>query len=216
MVDFKKMSQDSAARRLIRSESCVQSDNNDYRYWLARKTMGPPNKLADGFHQGMIFVMLNPSTARADTRDPTDMRVQSFALKFGAKWYGIVNLFATSSPDPKSIFDFGYDSAVGSQNDEIIGGVFREALDYRLPVVCAWGKPSLRTAQVKLVRQRASEVMHAYNVRRAIAEWHPEGERPHPLYALAQTLEGWARHPLYLGLAQGNLTPHRTDIYSGH
>lgn len=228
MVDFKKLNEGSRVRRELRSCSCIESENHDYRYWLARNTEhGSPWRLAYGAHPGIIFVMLNPSTAREHVRDPTDRRCQAFAGKFGAAWYGIVNLFATSSSEPKSIFDFGYDAAVGASNDEIIAAVFREALDHNWPVVCAWGAPSLPRRYVKLVRQRALEVMTAYNARRvATAEYNSRergvaqvylpkpGDAPQPLYCLAHTADKWPRHPLYLGLAEGELLRHSIDTYS--
>lgn len=197
-------------RRELRSCSCIESENHDYRMWLARMIDGSPCRLAEGPGPGIIFIMLNPSTAREDVRDPTDRRCQAFAAKFGAHWYGIVNLFATSSPDPKSIFDFGYDAAVGPDNDEVIAAVFREALDHNWPVVCAWGAPSLPRRWVTLVRQRALEVMAAYNARKAVAASLPAK----PLYCLAHTADLWPRHPLYLGLADGELSCHTIDTYS--
>lgn len=220
MVDFKKLMVESLMLKNIRANSCVETDNHDYRYWLARSIDGSPVRIAEGIGRGIIFVMLNPSTAREIKRDPTDNRCQGFAAKFGAQWYGIVNLFAVSSPHPEDIFDYGYDSAIGPENDDYIRTVFREALDHNWPVVCGWGKPTLRVAQNKLIAQRAHEVMTAYNARRnsslAMNTRHrlPGAVLPSPLYCLEHAACGkWPRHPLYLGQAEGRLIPH-IDTYS--
>lgn len=206
--------------RMVRAESCIESANHDYRYWLVRgAAQGEPVRLAEGGGPGGIFVMLNPSRARAEIRDPTDRRCQAFARKFNWAWYGIVNLFATSSSNPRSVFDFGYDSAIGPDNDRIIAAVFHEALDHRWPVVCAWGAPSaFNKTQTQLVRQRALEVMTSYNARRAagvrpLGVLDPGHVDPPRLCCLEHTADGWPRHPLYLGIAQGNLTHHRPAVY---
>lgn len=165
------------------------SENDQERYWLARWTTGRPINP----HLLAIFLMLNPSKARGEgVGDPTQRKCNGFADRMGARRYGLINLFAYSTPYPEELFEFGYDAAVGKHNDEVTQRVMFECKRRHLPLICAWGKPSkLRRSELELMDMR---VRHVVQFAKAVEI---------PLYCLAKTPDGAPRHPLMLGYEDG-------------
>src|SRR5581483_9586135 len=95
-----------------------------YRYSLARF-------FGDG---GVVnFIMLNPSTADAETDDPTIRRCLGFAKAWGYGTLVVTNLFAYRATDPAELAKAG--DPVGPDNDTRL---WSEAQLSDL-VVCAWG-----------------------------------------------------------------------------
>lgn len=142
-----------------------------YRYLLGRR-----------WDEGCVlpWIMLNPSTADADTDDPTVRRVVQFSHDAGYRAAIVVNLFALRSPDPKALRS--HPDPVGPGNDPLLTlmaqGLEREAtiLD-RLPAaVAAWG--------AKAPADRVSTVMA---ILAGINLW-----------CLGTTKAGHPRHPLYV------------------
>jgi hypothetical protein len=123
----------------------------------------------------MAFCMLNPSTADAETNDPTVERCQRRAMAAGYGGLVVVNLFALRSTDPDALYH--HHDPVGLGNDHIILGVAREAKAF----VCGWG-----THADKVSPGRAQSVLEMLQ---------GEGVVPH---ALGLTKDGHPRHPLYL------------------
>jgi hypothetical protein len=107
-----------------------------YRYWLLRRWSNRP--LA-------TFVMLNPSTADANSDDATIRKCMGFADAWGLGGIWVVNLFALRSTNPYGLVSdevgrrYALDGgvltrAVGPDNDEWL----RAACEYDSPVL-AWG-----------------------------------------------------------------------------
>jgi len=98
-----------------------------YRYTLTREVAS-----LDG-HGVVCWVMLNPSTATAETDDPTIRRVKAFSRAWGYRSASIVNLFAYRSTEPRRLLYV--EDPVGPENDRVI----REVAGNANAVVVAWG-----------------------------------------------------------------------------
>lgn len=147
------------------SSSAVIDPTGKYRYQLAR--------VWDRTRTRMLFVMLNPSTADADTDDPTIRKCAGFAKKWGYGALEVVNLYALRATDPDEIWRD--DAPVGPENDAYI----LDAAGRARIIVAAWG------AQPKSFGRAA------YVGRMLV-------ERRYFLWALRFTKDGHPEHPLYL------------------
>lgn len=180
--------------------SCVSSVDtgsreDDFRWYLGRTVPNLGNQSPRNPGR-VIFVMLNPSKARGiDVGDPTQRKCTGFTHRLGYGAYGIVNLFAYSTPYPNELFEFGYEHAIGRLNDEAILRVLDRAKAANWPVIAAWGAPSLPKNERLLVSRR---VAHLYGWAKAMEL---------PLYALAEGEGGYPRHPLMLGYEHASLKP---------
>jgi hypothetical protein len=149
----------------------VLSADGRYRYLLTRDTgcLG-----GDGT---VTFVMLNPSTADAETDDATIRRCKGFALRWGFARLLVVNLFALRGPDPGILLRVCDAEAEGPTNVRHIIDAITEA---KL-VVAAWGSwhPSATA-------RPASDVV--------LITWG----QSKPLRCLGKTKDGSPRHPLYV------------------
>lgn len=149
--------------------SAVISDCGTYRYLLERDT----DMLGDGT---VAFVLLNPSTADAETDDPTVRRCRRFARDWGYARLAIINLFAYRATDPKELPHAP--DPVGPLNDEWI----RVACEDADRVVCAWGVNGTWRGRDLEVRRIIAELGPHYL--RLTAGGHPQ----HPLYLPATLL----------------------------
>ncbi|HTJ43998.1 MAG TPA: DUF1643 domain-containing protein [Kofleriaceae bacterium] len=95
-----------------------------YRYLLARRWARGP---------GVLFVMLNPSTADEVTDDPTIRRCVGFARKWRAPAMEVVNLYALRATHPRDLF--AHRAPIGDDNDRAI----RSAAARAREIVVAWG-----------------------------------------------------------------------------
>ena len=146
--------------RTARISSC-----GAYRYRLTR-WWGPGYMLP--------FVMLNPSTADADTDDPTIRRCMSFARRENAGGIVVVNQFAFRATSPDDLFKAT--DPYGPANDDSLWEVALEAAGTDMPIVCAWGSRGGRSNRHVAILQRG-------NAR---------------LVCLGKTKDGYPRHPLYV------------------
>src|SRR5574337_242506 len=73
-----------------------------YRYRLTRELDGA--LFAAATARTITFIMLNPSTADANTDDPTIRRCKGFARGWGYGRLLIVNLFAFRATDPRDMW----------------------------------------------------------------------------------------------------------------
>lgn len=120
-----------------------------------------------------LFIMLNPSTATAETDDPTTRRCLAFARRLNCGRYRAVNLFAWRSSKPTNLLRVA--EPVGPENDVTIRASVRSAG----PVVVAWGTAGMW-------KGREAEVMSILHA-----------EHCYPL-CLGLTENGSPRHPLYV------------------
>ena len=138
-------------------------DARRYRYWLHRDLSATGN-------EGLVFVMLNPSTANASEDDPTIRRCMDFGRRWGFRELTVVNLFALRAADSADLRRHGAE-AIGERNDDMLHWVRRQAT----MVVAAWGNYGShlnRDAAVLPIIQ--------------------------PTMALRVTQQGCPAHPLYL------------------
>lgn len=127
----------------------------------------------------MTFIMLNPSTADADTDDPTIRRCIAFAKRHKCNYLQVINLFAFRATDPKELKYC--EDPVGPDNKE----AFRDAIinchnpDYKGIFVCAWGNHGTYMRQ----DETALGWLEEYGI---------------PVYCLGLSKDGNPKHPLYL------------------
>lgn len=142
---------------------------------------------------GVVFVMLNPSVADADTDDPTIRRCVGFARSWGYSGVVVVNLFAYRETHPKRLleaYQAGVDVVGVGNNDSILAAVGTPSssrFSDRRMVVLAWGGINPR------LRWRVREVEHLL-IKAAGVKMH----------CLGCTAGGEPRHPLML---PANLRP---------
>jgi hypothetical protein len=136
--------------------NAVISPDDTYRYRLSR-TWGEGPTAA--------FVLLNPSTADADTDDRTVTRCVKYAAGMGFGRLVVVNLFALRSSDPAALES--HPAPVGPGNDAHVAAAVRAADR----TIVGWGNAGGR---------RGREVA---------------GRLDAVLYAIGTTAAGHPRHP---------------------
>lgn len=152
---------------------------NEYRYRLWR-IWGPGRPLP--------IIMLNPSTADAQTDDATIRKCVGFARRLGYHGIDVANLFAYRTPAPSELAALVREVpalAVGPSNDSKLADFLKHygpppkgRLDVR-PVVAAWG------ALAQVFQSRANQVLATYRT----YDWR----------AFELTAKGHPRHPSRLG-----------------
>jgi hypothetical protein len=164
----------------VKCYATMGGEDSEYRYLLTREWT-PGGK-------GLLFIMLNPSTADATQDDPTIRRCMNFARRDGYAGIAVVNLFAYRATDPKELKHVieteGIGRAIGGDNHYNISTLFTARRQMRsfFDVVCAWGANELGGA----LRQAVDELYRYHNLNRE----YPQ------CYGLSKS--GWPRHPLYL------------------
>lgn len=146
-----------------------------YRYMLDR-VVDPLGDLID--RKTVTFVMLNPSTADAETTDPTLTRCIGYALREGGTYLQLVNLFALRSPNPDDL-SAPFIDPVGPDNDFWI----EDALSRTDLCIVGWG--------TKVPRAYRSRILDVYGLIAAAG---------HDAYAIKIAKDGNPWHPLYGGL----------------
>jgi hypothetical protein len=153
--------------------TCELSPCGRYRYSLGDSL---PNLFAATLTL-VLWVMLNPSTADANTDDPTIRKVRGFTESWGHNRWQVVNMFALRATDPKvlhsHIATHGVASAVGPDNDEQI----RLAARFADLIVVGWGD------NAKRYPERVAEVRRLLDVGK-------------PIKCLGTSAGGFPRHPL--------------------
>ena len=135
-----------------------------YRYRLGRM-WGPVG--------GVVFVMLNPSTADATQNDPTIRRCLGFARREGWGSLDVVNLFGLRATNPAELA--AHPDPVGPRNDAAIG----DAIHAADAVICAWGAHPMTQHQdraatvLRLLRQHGSRIYRLGPPTRSGAPRHP-------------------------------------------
>ncbi len=139
----------------------IISECKRYRYALYRDVGNKP----------LVFCMLNPSTADAETDDRTIAKCRKYAKGFGYDGIIVVNLYAYRSTDPKIML--AASDPVGPDNDKHIFELCRGR-----DVICAWGANALH--------ERINQVITILNQAAANT------------FCLSLTNKGQPGHPLYL------------------
>lgn len=129
--------------------------------------------------------MLNPSTADADTDDPTIRKCMNFSRQWELDGLLVYNLFAYRTSDPRLLNNV--DDPIGPENDKFLIEALDRHLDTGAVLVCAWGVRGGQHGQAKKF------------LRLAITK---DAE----LHALSITRGGYPKHPLY--------APYRRKIVS--
>ena len=151
-----------------------EAEGRRYRYWLHR------DLAADG-KRGLVFVLLNPSTADAVEDDPTIRRCVGFGRRWGYRELTVVNLFALRATSPAVLCKHGA-AAIGRYNDDALHWARREP--GTRTVVAGWGN-------------------HGMHLERDLAVM----DSLRPMMALRTTKLGCPKHPLYLP-ADAELLPY--------
>jgi hypothetical protein len=138
-----------------------------YRYELTRKW-------GDGLP--VVFIGLNPSTADAETDDPTIRRCIAFAQRWGYGSLVMLNLFALRATDPAVMM--AHPEPIGPENDEVLLRWVTTT-----PAIACWGCHGRHHHRDRIV----------YDMIRGADRW---------LYCLATNQDDTPAHPLYL---PGNL-----------
>lgn len=153
-----------------------------YRYTLTR----PRGLLVSpATRPKAVFCMLNPSTADADSDDPTIRRCRGYAERWGNAGLLVINLYALRSTDPGALW--AHADPVGPDNDHWLHRAASEGGE----VICAWG-----------ANARADRVAVAVDL------FEAAGAR---LLCLGTTKDGHPRHPLYVRADQ-SLVPWEPNI----
>lgn len=151
----------------------VLSTDGLYRYVLTRDWFPK-------YRGTVVWVMLNPSTADAETDDLTIRKCQGFSRRWGFDGIAVLNLFAYRTPYPSDLKDAreaGID-IIGPENDAIIRD-FAGSSSTGM-IVAAWGNHGDYIARARQVGQVISSVGRG-------------------LHCLGTTKSGHPRHPSRLG-----------------
>jgi len=142
-----------------------------YRYSLTRRW---EDRGVSG--DGLLWVMLNPSTADATENDATLRRIIRFSRDWGCRALTVVNLYALISTDPAELYRA--EDPVGPENDAVIAKAAQEAS----AIVVAWGANAPHPARIRTVTDILRT--NAFYAQR--------------LYCLGRTNGGHPRHPVRL------------------
>lgn len=143
-----------------------------YRYWLTRTW--------DEALPALPWVMLNPSTADAETDDPTIRRVSRFSRDWGFGGILVMNLFAYRATDPAEMMKAA--DPVGPENDAWLDELVERQYAAEQPIVLGWG------------------VLGDFRCRGK--EWIRRAAPRAALVTLGETAAGCPKHPLYLPTEQ--------------
>lgn len=149
------------------ASEAVFSDCERYRYTLTRRWDDGP---------GVMFLMLNPSTADEFKNDPTVERCERRARALGYAAFRVCNIFAFRATDPKVMRAAA--DPIGPANDAAI----LDGCAWAAATVCAWGTHGAHLG-------RGPEVAAMLK------------ERAVPVLTLGLSKHGHPKHPLYIGYA---------------
>jgi hypothetical protein len=165
---------------LTATAGAIFSDCEQYRYRLWREW--------DTSLPSICFLMLNPSTADADTDDPTITRCINRAVAMGYGRIEVANLFPLRATDPADLLM--HPNPIGPVGKA--DGAILDVIERCTIVICAWGA---HCAAAK----RAGDVLHILRV---------AGFGGH-LHHLGLNKDGNPKHPLYIAM---KVKPTRFEI----
>jgi hypothetical protein len=160
----------------------VFSSCGSYRYRLDREL---------GKHGPTVaFVLHNPSTANANSDDPTSRRGIAFARAWGAARLIFVNAWGGIATRPRDLW--AMPDPVGPENDEHIVSALDEVVASGGRLIVAWGRINPPRANREAGMARLGRVVHLAEQKHAV---------PH---ALGINQDGSPKHPLYV---RGDVSP---------
>lgn len=147
-----------------------------YRYDLYREWRAP---LIDPAARGVLFIMLNPSTADAKADDPTIRKCIGFARTWGYCSLHVANLYAWRATKPADLWaaEKAGHNIIGPGNDDLLIDLARSA-DL---VVCAWGANQKAQERAKKVYDTLSCPPHEIYLN-CLRLTEKTGAPEHPLY----------------------------------
>jgi hypothetical protein len=144
----------------------------------------------------VLFVMLNPSTADAETDDPTIRKCVKYAKAWGYGSLEVVNLFALRSTDPNKLLKHEAPIPWPENDQYILESAYRSER-----IMAAWSRHKAVTVGARGSHVKALLSLHGFD-----------------LYCLRTTKAGQPWHPLYVPDAQTPVefhmacrTTHRRD-----
>lgn len=154
--------------------SAIISDCGQYRYSL--------NRWWDNEKPTDLWVMLNPSTADAETDDPTIRRVRGFSAGWGSGGFTVVNLYAYRATTPKAMWaaqKSGVD-IIGPDCDGWIRAHAMVATQKGGRVIAAWGTNADPQREWKVKQLLRGTPVHHLGLTKS-------GQPTHPLYRPADS-----------------------------
>ena len=178
------MTTEQARRPLERAERhALLSPDGIYRYTLQR-TWAPDGELVNP----LAIIMLNPSTADAETDDPTIRRCAGIADRLGYTGIHVTNLYALRATSPVQLVT--HPDPIGPDNDSALTAVATLAANLDVPVLCAWGTFQLPHGR----HERTLEILQDANTTTVALGTTKNGSPRHPLYIPNNTqLKPWPR-----------------------
>jgi hypothetical protein len=161
--------------------SAYLSECKKYRYFLSRTW--------DDNLPRVLFIMLNPSTADAETDDPTIRRCKNYAISWGYGGFYVINLFAYRSKLPTDLLQA--EDPIGPENEIW----FRRASKMASLIVCAWGNGTIIEKLRKIHHTKTYRPLSWLDLK--------------PVCYLELSNDGTPKHPLYL---LKTLTPQKYTL----
>jgi len=149
---------------MLINRTAIFSRCNRYRYQLDRSWTKRTSRKST-----VTFIGLNPSTADAESDDPTIRKCTTYAQSWGYNRLIMVNLFAWKTTDPKGLME--PKDPVGTKNDQHI----TRAVNESSLVLACWGEHGT-------LLNRADELRSQYPRRLHCLQVNFSGEPTHPLY----------------------------------
>jgi hypothetical protein len=147
--------------------SAVISECEKYRYRLERHGLSGAGAVA--------WIMVNPSTADAETDDATIRKVIGFSERLGFGWLIVVNLYGLRATDVRRLAHVP--DPIGPLNDEHVKRASNEAIT----MIAAWGPLAKQPPPRRNRRWKAATAKIG-----------------RPLMCLGVAKDGHPRHPLML------------------
>lgn len=151
------------------ANTAIFSPCQKYRYLLTRNFFYPTQT-----SKRMVVVGLNPSTATADTDDPTIRRCIGFAKRERCDGLSMLNLFAYRSTDPEKLGNVP--DPRGPENTEYL---YKEFSRPNAIIVLAFGSHWLAVMLSRNILSQNENSKVQFK-------------------CLGTTMNGWPRHPLYV------------------
>lgn len=158
-------------------KQAVFDETGTYRYRLSRSWLGGTG--------GVVFIMLNPSTADDKVDDPTIRRCIRFGQRWGFARLEVVNLFAYRAKDPGALIHV--QDPIGPENDAHI----LEAATENGTIIAAWGgNGSWRGRDTAVIGLLSDRPMLCLGRTKPPSRFTGHGHPRHPLYVpYSQVLE---------------------------